>query len=58
MRTYGGFIFLLALVCLGCKPKRITINQQNVREVLTQYGKENPENEVLIETPLGKIETV
>lgn len=55
MRTYGGFIFLLALVCLGCKPKRITINQENVREVLTQYGKENPENEVLIETPLGKI---
>lgn len=52
MRTYSVFI-LLALI--ACKPKSITITPENVREVLIQYGKENPENAVLIETPLGNI---
>jgi cyclophilin family peptidyl-prolyl cis-trans isomerase len=49
------FVFLAALGIVACKPKSITITQQNVREVLTQYGKDNPENEVLIETSLGNM---
>ena len=49
------FVFLAALGMVACKPKSIAITQQNVREVLTQYGKDNPENEVLIETPYGNI---
>lgn len=49
-------ILSLALLA-GCetKPKSIVIKQENVVEVLTQYGKENPENEVLIETKHGNI---
>jgi cyclophilin family peptidyl-prolyl cis-trans isomerase len=54
MRTFSAFL-LLACITLGCKPKSITITQQNVREVLTQYGKDNPENEVLIETSYGNM---
>lgn len=54
MKTCIIFI-LIALVVSGCKPKSITVTQENVREVLTQYGKENPENEVLIETSYGNI---
>jgi len=49
------FVFLTALGMLACKPKSIAITQQNVQEVLTQYGKDNPENEVLIETTYGNI---
>lgn len=54
MRRFSAFI-LLACIILGCKPKSIAITQQNVREVLTQYGKDNPENEVLIETSYGNM---
>ncbi|HET9053462.1 MAG TPA: peptidylprolyl isomerase [Cyclobacteriaceae bacterium] len=42
----------------GCKPKSIPVTQQNVREVLTQYGKDHPENEVLIETSFGNIRLI
>lgn len=51
------FIPLIAVILLmtGCKPKSIAVTQQNVRDVLTQYGKENPENEVLIETSYGNM---
>ena len=31
------------------------ITQENLREVLTQYGKENPEDEVIIESSFGVI---
>jgi len=31
------------------------ITERNVREVLTRYGKENPENQVIIHTRLGDI---
>jgi cyclophilin family peptidyl-prolyl cis-trans isomerase len=48
---------LMVIVFSGCetKPKTIPITQENVVEVLTQYGRENPENEVLIETQHGNI---
>jgi len=49
-------LFLFLLIMMGCsKPKGPVITQENLREVLTQYGKENPENEVLIETTYGNI---
>jgi cyclophilin family peptidyl-prolyl cis-trans isomerase len=41
---------------LSCgKQERIPVTQENVREVLTQYGKENPETEVEITTQHGII---
>lgn len=52
---------LLKLVVVGlclmvsCGKKSETITQENLREVLTRYAKENPENEVLIETDLGNM---
>lgn len=38
------------------EPQYPEITNDNVVEFLTQYGKENPENKVLIETELGDIE--
>ncbi|HEU5291359.1 MAG TPA: peptidylprolyl isomerase [Cyclobacteriaceae bacterium] len=50
-------LFITIIFFFGCetKPKSIVITQENVVDVLTKYGKENPENEVLIETKYGKI---
>lgn len=53
-RWYSIFI-LVAFVACTSKPKGPQITQQNIVDVLTTYGKENPENEVLIETEFGKI---
>lgn len=44
---------LSVLMISACKEKGPVINQQNVIEVLTKYGAENPENEVIIETSYG-----
>lgn len=44
------FLFIL-FECT--KPKGTVITQENIREVLTKYGQENPENEVIIETKYG-----
>lgn len=56
MKKFTVAIFSLTLL-LGCetKPKGTVITQENIREVLTKYGQENPENEVLIETSHGNI---
>ena len=50
-------IFFLAVISIeGCgKKDSIEINNTNKREVLLQYGAQNPEKEVLIETDLGNI---
>lgn len=48
-------LLFIALAMSACKPKSIDVTKANVREVLTQYGKNNPENEVLIETDFGNI---
>lgn len=48
-------LLFIALAMSACKPKSIDVTKANVREVLTQYGKDNPENEVLIETDFGNI---
>lgn len=45
------FIILLASAC----KETIKVTPENLQQVLTQYGKDNPENEVLIETPYGNI---
>lgn len=45
----------IALTISACKPKSIEVTKANVRDVLMQYGKDNPENEVLIETDFGNI---
>src|SRR5687768_12010341 len=36
-------------------PDLTTITDDNVREVLTEFGKHNPETVVLISTPMGNI---
>jgi peptidyl-prolyl cis-trans isomerase B (cyclophilin B) len=47
---------LLFLFLASCQPKKgEVITQQNIKDVLTRYGKENPENEVIIETDYGTI---
>lgn len=48
-------LLFIALAMSACKPKSIDVTKANVREVLTQYGKDNPENQVLIETDFGNI---
>ncbi len=59
MRSKLKSCFLCALVAtslFGCgKKETIVITNENKREVLTQYGKENPEKSVLIETGYGNI---
>lgn len=50
-------LILIAFVTLvACaKKESVVITPQNLREVLTSYGQENPEDEVLIETSFGNI---
>jgi cyclophilin family peptidyl-prolyl cis-trans isomerase len=53
------FISLISLsiflISSSCEKKKDTLNitPENVKEVLTQYGKNNPETEVIIETEYG-----
>ncbi len=56
MKTYTILTLVFLLITFSCsKPKGPTITQENIVEVLTQYGKENPENGVMIETSFGTI---
>ncbi len=56
MKSRSAIPLLFLLIFFGCtKPKGPVITQETIREVLTQYGKENPENEVVIETKQGTI---
>ena len=50
-------ILLTSLLLVSCTQKKesVVITPENIREVLTQYDKENPENEVIIETKMGTI---
>ena len=49
-------ILIVIFFAWGCTQKEsVKITQQNVKEVLTEYGKENPENEVIIETKMGTL---
>jgi cyclophilin family peptidyl-prolyl cis-trans isomerase len=50
-------VFILTPLIFSCKEKAkgIEITRQNLQEVLLQYGKDNPENEVNIESEFGLI---
>ena len=51
-----SLLFLFLIVLGACTKKEpVVITPQNLREVLTAYGKDNPEDEVLIETSMGNI---
>jgi cyclophilin family peptidyl-prolyl cis-trans isomerase len=49
------FISLATVITSCSKKEGVVITQQNVREVLTQYGQQNPENEVIIDTDFGTL---
>ena len=48
-----SFLFLAMISC--GKKEGIVITPENLKEVLTAYGKDNPESTVLIETSYGNI---
>ncbi len=50
-------IFTIGIITLmfSCDSKRIQITEDNAMQMLTEYGKSNPENEIIIETSLGNI---
>ncbi len=49
-------VVLIVLTLVSCTKKEVVvITPENVRDVLTAYDKENPEDEVLIETSFGNI---
>jgi cyclophilin family peptidyl-prolyl cis-trans isomerase len=52
------FIFpvFICFVFLSCRKKdTILVTNENKKEILLQYGKQNPEKDVIIETSLGPI---
>jgi cyclophilin family peptidyl-prolyl cis-trans isomerase len=57
MRTswFIQFCVIITLLLSCSKEKGEVITQQNVREVLTRYGQQNPETEVIIETDYGSM---
>jgi len=58
MRSFPSFIIftLLGMVITGCgKKEAIVITNENKREILLAYGKQNREREVTIETSFGTI---
>ncbi len=59
MKSTLPFCFIGAFAAaslFGCgKKETIVITNENKREILAQYGKENPEKSVLIETDYGNI---
>lgn len=49
-------VFALLACIVSCSKKEpVVITNENLKEVLTQYGKENPETRVIIETDQGTI---
>jgi cyclophilin family peptidyl-prolyl cis-trans isomerase len=49
-----SLLFLLLASC-SSKEKGEVVTKENVKEVLTRFGEQNPENEVLIETDMGNM---
>jgi cyclophilin family peptidyl-prolyl cis-trans isomerase len=49
------YCIVLLAILLGCQEKPAPITQENLSEVLLQYGKDNPENRVTIKTNVGVI---
>jgi peptidyl-prolyl cis-trans isomerase B (cyclophilin B) len=56
MKTLTFSLLASLFILVSCaKKEAIVITPENLKNVLTQYGKENPENEVVIETSHGTI---
>jgi peptidyl-prolyl cis-trans isomerase B (cyclophilin B) len=53
--TIAIFLLTLLLGTSSCQEKKEVITQENIRQVLERYGKDNPENEVVIETSYGNM---
>ena len=54
MRYLNLSMILLFLACFSCREKQgEVVTQENIREVLTRYGQQNPETEVVIDTDYG-----
>jgi cyclophilin family peptidyl-prolyl cis-trans isomerase len=51
----GLIPLVLLLLCWSCK-SNLNLEQEQVNQTLTEYGKQNPEKEIVIETNLGNIE--
>ena len=49
-------LLAIFIFCLMSCQSDIHIDKDKVREVLTQFGKENPAKRILIETKIGNIE--
>ena len=56
MKTYWLPLFLLFVLACDQKKNVTAIDPQNVREALLRYGEQNPETEVVIETPYGNLQ--
>jgi len=56
MKKFNLLLLAIVLLSFGCgKKETILVTNENKRQVLPDYGKLNPEKEVLIETELGNI---
>lgn len=55
LRSIIPIVFATALASCESKKQGEAITNENLIAVLTQYGKENPETEVLIETSFGNM---
>src|ERR1051326_467595 len=56
MKKICCFFLASTILFYSCEKKEtILVTNENKRQVLTDYGKQNPEKEVLIETDLGNI---
>ncbi len=54
-KNFWIFLFALALLVFSCAKKDVNIEAGKVKAVLEQYGKENPEHEVVVHTSEGDI---
>jgi cyclophilin family peptidyl-prolyl cis-trans isomerase len=56
LRSSVSTLLLLSILLLSCsEQKKEVITNDNLVDVLTRYGKANPENEILIETEYGNM---
>src|SRR5436309_14435807 len=53
---FFNFFVIACFLFQSCsKKKTILVTNENKKEILLQYGKQNPEKDVIIETSLGTI---
>jgi peptidyl-prolyl cis-trans isomerase B (cyclophilin B) len=55
-KRYSVLFTFLVVLLLSCNKKKTEeITQANIMDVLTRYGQQNPENEVIIDTDFGSM---